>query len=74
MTRSEQAAFARLDKRRHELFVALGIIRTWIQMGFCREGPEELLYRIADFCHGKIENEKWEAKKEEKRNEKGGKP
>jgi len=71
MTRSEQAAFARLDKRRHELFVALGIIKTWIQMGV-RE-PEELLYRIADFCHGKIENEKWEAKKEEKRNEKGGK-
>lgn len=62
MTRTEQAAFKRLDKRREELFVALCIIHTWIVAGF--DGPTALLYKISELATRHIEAEKAAIKKE----------
>lgn len=62
MTRREQAAFKRLDKRRNELFVALAIIHTWIVAGF--DSPTELLYKISSLATRHIEAEKAAQKKE----------
>lgn len=66
MTRKEQAKFARLEKRRHELYVALCIIHTWLAI---ENDTEELLYRISQFCTEKIEADKYAEKKEEVRDE-----
>lgn len=62
MTRSEQAAFKRIDKRRNDLFVALCIIHTWIVAGF--DTPKELLYKISSLATKQIEAEKAAWKKE----------
>lgn len=62
MTRSAQAAFKRIDKRRNDLFVALCIIHTWIVAGF--DGPKELLYKISSLVTKQIEAEKAAWKKE----------
>ena len=56
MTRTEQAAFKRLDKRRNDLFVALCIIHTWITAGF--DTPTELLYMISKLVTQYIEDER----------------
>lgn len=61
MTRQERAAFNRLEKRRYELFTALAIIHTWIQIN---DDPHELLYRVAKFCTEKLEADKYAARKE----------
>lgn len=66
MTRKEAAKFARLEKRRHELYIALCIIHTWI---ITKNDTEELLYRIARFCTEKIEADKYAEKREEVRND-----
>ena len=65
MTRKEAAKFARLEKRRHELYVALCIIHTWITI---ENDTEELLYRISKFCTETIEADKYAEKREEARN------
>lgn len=62
MTRAEQAAVKRLDKRRNDLFVALCIIHTWIVAGF--DGPTELLYKISKLVTQHIEDEKAAQRKE----------
>ncbi len=62
MTRTEQAAFKRLDKRRNDLFVALCIIYTWITAGF--DTPTELLYKISSLVTRHIEEERAAQKKE----------
>lgn len=66
MTRKEKAKFARLEKRRYELYVALCIIHTWLAIG---KDTEELLYRISKFCTEKIEADKYAGKREEVRND-----
>lgn len=62
MTRTEQAAFNRLDRRREDLFCALCIIRTWIVAGF--DGPTGLLYKISAIVTRHIEEERAAQKKE----------
>lgn len=62
MTRTELAAFKRLDKRRNELFVALCIIHTWITAGF--DTPTELLYKISKLVTEHIEDERTAQRKE----------
>lgn len=66
MTRKEAAKFARLEKRRHELYIALCIIQSWLTIG---DDTEELLYRISKFCTEKIEADKYAEKREEVRND-----
>lgn len=66
MTRTEQAAFKRLDKRRDDLFTGLAIIETWITARF--DTPQGLLYKISQLCTEKIENERAAILKEELRN------
>jgi hypothetical protein len=63
MTRTEQAAFKRLDKRRNDLFVALCIIHTWTTAGF--DTPTELLYKISKLVTQHIEEERAAQSKEE---------
>ena len=62
MTRTEQAAFKRLDKRRNELFLALCIIHTWIVAGF--DTPTDLLYKISKLVTEHIEDERAAQKNE----------
>ena len=62
MTRTELAAFKRLDKRRNDLFVALCIIHTWITAGF--DTPTELLYKISKLVIEHIEDERTAQRKE----------
>ena len=64
MTRKEAAKFARLEKRRHELYIALCIIQSWLTF---HDNPEDLLYRISKFCTEKIEADKYAEKREEVR-------
>ena len=55
MTRKEQAAFKRLDKRRDSMFSALCIIKTWLSLP---EDSEDILYHIAKFVTERIEEER----------------
>jgi len=61
MTRKEQAAFKRLDKRRDNMFTALCIIKTWLAF------PDEdrTLYHIGKLVTERIEEERAAAAKEE---------
>ena len=54
MTRKEQAAFKRLDKRRDRLFSALCVIKTWLS--FPDEG--HTLYHIGKLATESIEKER----------------
>ena len=54
MTRREQAAFKRLDKRRNRLFSALCVIKTWLS--FPDEG--HTLYHIGKYVTECIEEER----------------
>ena len=60
MTRKEQAAFKRLDKRRDNMFTALCIIKTWL--AFPDEG--RTLYNIGKLVTERIEEERAAAAKE----------
>lgn len=55
MTRSEQAAFKRLDKRRDRLLAALCTIHTWLALP---EDSEDTLYQVAKLCTERIEEER----------------
>ena len=65
MTRQEQAYVKRLEKRNHELFAALCIIRTWLSFP---EDPTTRCYHIGKLCTERIE-----AEREARRKEGGGK-
>jgi hypothetical protein len=54
VTREEQAAFKRLNKRRDSLFSALCVIKTWI--AFPDDGAT--LYHIAKLATERIEEER----------------
>lgn len=54
MTRKEQAAFKRLDKRRDSLFLALCVINTWLS--FPDDG--HTLYHIGKLVTECIEKER----------------
>ena len=54
MTRKEQAAFKRLDKRRDNMFSALCVIKTWLS--FPNDG--QTLYHIAKLVTERIEEER----------------
>ena len=58
MTRSEQAAFKRLDKRRESLYFAVCVISTWIHSPWCATSAEDLVAMIAKFVEEKINEEK----------------
>lgn len=60
MTREEQAAFKRLDKRRDRLLSALCVIKTWLS--FPDEG--NTLYHIGKLVTERIEEERAAAAKE----------
>lgn len=47
MTRTEQAAFRRLQKRHEALRTALRVIDTWLMSPWCAMGPEDMCNRIA---------------------------
>lgn len=55
MTRKEQAAFKRLDKRRDSMFSALCVIKTWLALP---EDREDTLYHVAKLCTERIEEER----------------
>ena len=55
MTRQEQAAFKRLDKRRDRLLAALCTIHTWLALP---EDREDTLYHVAKLCTERIEEER----------------
>lgn len=55
MTRQEQAAFKRLDKRRDRLFAALCTIHTWLSLP---EDSEDTLYHVAKLITERIEEER----------------
>ena len=55
MTRKEQAAFKRLDKRRDRLLAALCTIHTWLALP---EDREDTLYHVAKLCTERIEEER----------------
>ena len=55
MTRQEQAAFKRLDKRRDRLFSALCTIHTWLALP---KDEEDTLYHVAKLCTERIEEER----------------
>ena len=63
MTRQEQAAFKRLEKRRRELFMGLAIIKTWITMP---DNPKDVLYRVAKLCTERLEADREADKKEQR--------
>ena len=65
MTRTEQAAFKRLDKRREKLFGRMCIIETWITSPWCEHSAEELVAMIAKLATEAIEEEKCAQRKEE---------
>ena len=67
MTRAEQVAFKRLDKRRNELFSALCIIYTWIKSPWCAQSAEELVAMVAELVSRKIEEERAAQRREEAR-------
>lgn len=60
MTRTELAAFKRLDKRRDRLFRALCIIATWLSF----PNEKDTLYRIGKLVTESIMDEKAEQAKE----------
>lgn len=55
MTRQEQAAFKRLDKRRDRLFAALCTIHTWLGLP---KDEEDTLYQVAKLVTERIEEER----------------
>lgn len=61
MTRKEQAAFKRLDKRRDRLFAALCTIHTWLALP---EDSEDTLYHVAKLVTECIEEERAAMEKE----------
>jgi hypothetical protein len=67
MTRTEQAAFRRLDKRRDELFKRMCIISAWIHSPWCAPTTEELVARIAKLVTESIEEERAEQRKEQEK-------
>ncbi len=67
MTRKEQSAFKRLEKRRDDMFTALCIIKTWL--AFPKEG--HTLYHIGKLVTERIEEEQDAKAKEFIVNKKG---
>ena len=67
MTRTEQAAFRRLDKRRESLFRALCIISAWISSPWCAHSAEELVATIAKHTTSAIQEERDAAERESAR-------
>ena len=55
MTRKEQAAFKRLEKRRDRLFSALCVIKAWLSLP---EDSEGTLYHVARLVTERIEEER----------------
>lgn len=54
MTRKEQAAFKRLDKRRAGLLSSLCVIKTWLSL----PNEEDTLYHIGKLVTERIEEER----------------
>ena len=54
MTRKEQSAFKRLDKRRDQMFSALCVIKTWLSF----PDEENTLYHIGKLVTERIESER----------------
>ena len=67
MTRTELAAFKRLDKRRDTLFSRMCIIETWITSPWCAHSAEELVSMIAKLATETIEEERYAEQKEASR-------
>ena len=69
MTRREQAAFRRLEKRHEALRMALRIIDTWLMSPWCATGPEDMNRKIAALVTRHIEEDEAAERKEAKRHE-----
>lgn len=65
MTRTELAAFRRMDNRRHALKTSVAIIRTWILVH--GNSDPELFDRIAAHCERALEDEKRAEAEEDRR-------
>jgi len=65
VTRTEQAAFKRLDNRREKLFSRMCVIETWVTSPWCAHSAEELVSMIAKLATETIEEEKCAQRKEE---------
>jgi len=65
MTRTEQAAFKRLDNRREKLFSRMCVIEAWVTSPWCAHSAEELVSMIAKLAKETIEEEKCAQRKEE---------
>ena len=55
MTRKEQAAFKRLEKRRDGLLSTLCVIKVWLSLP---KDEEDMLYHIAKLVTERIEEER----------------
>ena len=55
MTRKEQAAFKRIEKRRDGLLSALCVIKVWLSLP---KDEEDTLYHIAKLVTERIEEER----------------
>lgn len=67
MTTSERAYVKRLEKRNHDLYVALCIINAWLAFP---ENTKDICFRISELATKYIEKEKLADKKETARGEK----
>lgn len=67
MTISERAYVKRLEKRNHDLYVALCIINSWLTFP---ESAEDRCFRIGELVTRHIEKEKLAHEKETARGEK----
>lgn len=67
MTRAEQAAFRRLEKRHDALRSTLRVIDAWIASPWCATGPEDLCRNISRIVTQTLrEDEMAERKEQEK--------
>lgn len=66
MTIRERAYVKRLEKRNHDLYVALCIINAWLVFP---ESTKDILFRISELVTKYIEKEKLADKKETARRE-----
>lgn len=67
MTRREQAAFRRMEKRHEAMRTALRIIDTWLMSPWCATGPEDMCNRIAAHVTRHLAEDEAAERKEQER-------
>lgn len=70
MTRTEQSALRRLEKRHEALRTALRVIDTWLMSPWCAMGPEDMNRRIAELVTRHLEEDESAERKEQEKQRK----